>query len=460
MKTKFLPFAMLLSAMFLLASCFGEDDDLDLSNNTAITAFSVSGGKQYVYAKAQDGSDSTYVKEVTLSKYKFYIDQLKGEIYNPDSLPAGVDARKLVCSVSTATSGTPAIQSMTSDTLNYFSSTDSINFTQERVFYVYSSSTTYRRKYTVKVNIHREQADSMQWTAMPATELLQQMTAAKALACGGRLFVFGNAGGNTVAVSTADGANWRKATFNAGRTFSAEAYNSVVVKDNCLYIADQGAVLRSSDGDTWETVAEQTGMKRLVAASRYRLYAYADDGRLMASTDNGATWTAATVDAELSLLPTDNVSGMSFAMKANTDADRVIIMGTAQGENSIWGKVDEQPDGSEDQTWTYYDAAGNNNHLLPAFNTMTAFTYDDAVYTFGIDDDALKVYRSEDGCITWYEDTLVTLTDDIVVAPGKYTVCADADNYIWVTSLGNGKVWRGRLNRLGWAEEQKLFTKK
>ena len=44
MKIKFLPFAMLLSALFLLASCFGEEEELVLSDNTAITAFSVNAG--------------------------------------------------------------------------------------------------------------------------------------------------------------------------------------------------------------------------------------------------------------------------------------------------------------------------------------------------------------------------------------------------------------------------------
>lgn len=460
MKTKFLPFAVLFSAMFLLASCFGDDDEVELSDDTAITAFSVNAGKQYIYTKAKDGSDSVYVKAATLTGYKFCIDQLKGEIYNPDSLPAGTDARKLLCTISAPSSGALVIQSMTSDSLDYFSSSDSTDFTQPRVFYVYSTSAKYKRKYTVTVNVHREQPDSMVWTAMPASEMLRQMSAAKAVACGSRLFVFGNVGGSTVVVSTADGSDWRKAEFSFAQSLSADAYNSVVTKDSYLYIADQGTVMRSSDGDTWEVRAEAAGVKRMVAASRYRLYAYADDGRLMASADDGATWSAATVDADLSLLPDADVSGISFAMKANTDADRVIILGKAQGTAAIWGKVDEKPDGSDDQTWTYYDVAGDNVHRLPEFNTMAAFVYDGAVYAFGVEDSGLKSYRSEDGCITWHEDSVITPSAEMTVVPGKYAVCADGKNYIWVADLDNGTVWRGRINRLGWTEEKKTFTKK
>ena len=105
MKMKFLPFAALLSALFLLASCLGDDDNLVLDDDTAITAFSVNQAKQYIHTKAKDGSDSTYVKSLTLTTYKFYIDQIKGEIYNTDSLPAGVDASKLLCTVSSSYSG-------------------------------------------------------------------------------------------------------------------------------------------------------------------------------------------------------------------------------------------------------------------------------------------------------------------------------------------------------------------
>ena len=90
---------------------------------------------------------------------------------------------------------------------------------------------------------------------------------------------------------------------------------------------------------------------------------------------------------------------------------------------------------------------------------MTAFIYDGAVYTFGIKDSRLKSYRSDDGCITWHEDTVIAPAAAINVVPGKYTVAADSKNYIWVTSLASGEVWRGRINRLGWTEEQKVFTK-
>ena len=458
MKIKFLPFVALLSALFLMTSCFGDDDELVLDDNTAITAFSVNQGKQYIHTKAKDGSDSVYVKDVTLTTYKFYIDQLKGEIYNTDSLPAGVDASKLLCTISSSYTGALVIQSMTSDSLEYYNSADSTDFTKPRIIYMYSNSAKYRRKYIITVNVHREQPDSMAWTAMPANETLSRMTAAKAVACGRQLFVFGNIDGTTQAVSTTDGKNWHRATFNFDHTLAADAYESVVVKGDYLYIADGETIMRSQDANTWETCAQQTGIKRLVAASRYRLFGYSTDGRLMASTDNGATWNAAVIDEAQTLLPTAEVSGLCLTLPANTDADRVILMGKAQNEVAIWGKVDEDPTNSEDQTWTYYDISPDNTHLLPTLSGMKAFAYDGAAYVFGVQDGILKSYRSDDGCITWNADTVIAPAANTNIDAAHYAVTVGADSYIWLVNLNNGTTWRGRLNRLGWAEEKKTYT--
>ena len=34
-----------------------------------------------------------------------------------------------------------------------------------------------------------------------------------------------------------------------------------------------------------------------------------------------------------------------------------------------------------------------------------------------------------------------------------FTMTVDDDNYIWIICGGTGKTWRGRLNRLGWADK-------
>lgn len=460
MKMKLLPIAMLLSSLLMLASCLGDNDnEYVFDDNTAITAFQVNTVNQYLHTKAKDGSDSVYSKTLTCTTYKFYVDHLKGEIYNPDSLPVGADAKKVMCTVTCAGSGTLAIKSMTSDSIALFNSSDSTDFSQPRVFYVYSQSGQHTRKYTIKVNVHRQQPDSMQWHALPATDVLRSMTAAKAVECGGRIYVFGTDGKTTFAVSTADGTSWRNAKFNFNHTLAADAYNSIVAKGGHLYICDAGTVLRSTDGDTWEQRAQDTGITRLVAASPYRLYAYAADGTLMASADDGTTWAAAAIDAETSLLPTTDVASFCLPMKGTSTATRVMLIGKAGQGMAVWGKVDQTPGSSEDQPWSYYEASSDNTHLLPALSGMAAFAYDGAAYAFGTLDGKLKSYRSEDGGITWRSDTTVAQPADETLATGRYALAVDAESHIWIVSLGSATVWKGRLNRLGWATEPTSYTK-
>ena len=99
MKSKFAALFLLFATVFVLASCLSTDDNYTYNDDSAITSFSISSGKQYVHVKSSTGGDSLVVKDLTLSSYKFYIDQVKCEIYNPDSLPCGVNAAKLLCSV-------------------------------------------------------------------------------------------------------------------------------------------------------------------------------------------------------------------------------------------------------------------------------------------------------------------------------------------------------------------------
>ncbi len=449
---------MLFSSILLLASCLDSDNDFVYNDDAAITSFSVSTVKRKVYTKTSAGADSMYTTSMTCSSYKFYIDQVNCEIYNPDSLPCGVDASKVICSISSSNSGTVLVKSMTSDSLAYFSSADSMDYTKPRVIKVYSNSGTAVRSYTVHVNVHQEQPDSMKWSRFGGIDMLRQFTDARAVVCGGRLFVFGTDGTSTQAVSTADGTAWRAASTSLGHAFAADVYQSVVVKNGYMYVCDGGNIIRSTDADTWTTTGSGTEMTRLVSASDWRLYGYAADGRLMASADDGATWHAATIDADATLLPDTDVSSLSLPSRTNSDTARLLLVGKRGGNNVVWGKTEEGAAGSEDQPWAYYDVSAENHHTLPKLAGLHAFAYDKSAYAFGKNDSTQAFYHSIDGGITWFADTAVTVPSDMALATGNCAVAVDAANHIWLVDTRSGNVWKGRLNRLGWREEKKAYT--
>ena len=475
MKSKFAAFTLLLATVFLMASCLESDNDYTYTDDCAISSFSVTTAKQNTFVKTSDGlRDSLVVKELTLSNYKFYIDQINGKIYNPDSLPCGVDAKKLLCSVSNSSAGLVVIKKEKSDSLDYFSSTDSLDFSVDREVQVVSNSGLSVKKYTVHVNVHKEQADSFAWHATPICAELKTMQAIKTAAVNGKLILLGTDGNATI-VYTNNGTQWTKCETNLGHNLAADAYKSLVTKDDYVYISDGGNIVRTNDGKTWDIMGTATGVTRLVAASRYSLYGYATDGRLMTSKDNGATWTVAEIDDELSLMPYGETTYASVEIEGYAKTDRVMLFGTRDAATypndkhlTIWGKIDEAAANSENQPWAYYGVSADNKHAAPLLSGISAVAYDGGVYMIGEEEGkAPKFYKSLDNGITWREDTATVMlptnfnenATNAITAKGTYALTVDKNKSLWLVNASNGMTWRGRINRLGWAKEQTAFEK-
>lgn len=471
MKSKFAAFVMLLATVFVLASCLSNDDNYTFTDDSAITSFSISSGKQYVHVKSSTGADSVVTNELTLTSYKFYIDQVKCEIYNPDSLPCGTDVAKLLCTASSSNSGIITIKNISSDTLAYLSTTDSVDFSVDRQLQVYSNSGQAVRKYTVKVNVHKEFPDSFAWHAVPECEALKNLTAIRTVAATDGILLFGTNGEQTL-VFKGGNAGWTLCTPDFNHVLSADCYRGVVEKAGRAYISDEGNIMSTTDGNTWKQEATATGITRLVAASSFRLYGYAADGRLMASSDNGATWAVSTVDDELSLLPTGETAYVRMPVATNKLTERVLLIGSrdkaqypSDANLTVWGKVDEGASGSENQPWAYYNIGDDNTHRIPMLSSFSAYCYDGALFLLGHEDGkATAIYKSRDNGITWNTDTTIALPSGFGGATAAEALSdipamtVDSDNVLWLVNAKNGKAWRGRINRLGWKKEQTSFT--
>lgn len=164
-----LPFVVF-CVLTLCTSCLkGNDAEVGYYNDTAISAFSLGTLNQYKHTTSSKGEDSVYVETVTGSDYHFCIDQLHRRIYNPDSLPVGTDVAHVICSLSTYNNGIPFFESVTyPDSLTYYSSSDSIDFSQPRKVRVYAYSADAYSTYTVTINVHQQEGDDFSWTAMTA----------------------------------------------------------------------------------------------------------------------------------------------------------------------------------------------------------------------------------------------------------------------------------------------------
>ena len=67
-------------------------------NHCAITYMTLGTLLRESHITTSRGTDSTYMTTFSGSMYPLYVDQYKGEIYNPDSLPLGTRVDKVVFS--------------------------------------------------------------------------------------------------------------------------------------------------------------------------------------------------------------------------------------------------------------------------------------------------------------------------------------------------------------------------
>ena len=166
---------MMLTGAVLMTSCL-KDDDNDTTqyyNNTAISQFKLSCVNRYVHTTSSKGADSVYKKTLS-DPVVFTIDQAQHKIYNTDSLPSDCDLSHILATISSINSGTVVVNypdANGNDSLLYYSSTDSIDFTKLRDLRVYSQQGSAFRTYQVSINVHQAATNKMIWEQKSIADL-------------------------------------------------------------------------------------------------------------------------------------------------------------------------------------------------------------------------------------------------------------------------------------------------
>ena len=464
MKRKFFAFILLLTAGLSLSSCLSSDDDtnIEYSHDTAITAFSLGTlTRYYKGTSTSTGNDTTFSAEVTGANYKFYIDQATRQIYNLDSLPVGTKTSAVLATI-TAKNSSPLIWQVKGkddkDSLYYYSSSDSIDFSTPRQIRVYNNDLTAYSTYTITVNVHKEGRDSFVWHSLAQQNAeLAALTDLKALSAGNNIYVFGKSanGFHIYKTSNTDGSHWK--ALSPDVMMEEDAYKSAVAKDGVLYILNQGAVLKSNDGEGWTAVSQDASLKQLIGASSRYLYAYTTSG-ISVSKDDGVTWTSETLDADASYLPTQSLSLTITPIRSVKNAENLLLLGNRDAAKqdtiaTLWTHTVDYNNGADEGKWNYVEYDAHQLGKLPYLSVVQAAANDSGYVALGAgkygESYKCKWYRSRNG-LTWNVDTTVSIPSPFYVnLPVAFV--RDEQNFYWV--INNGYVWKGRYNRDGWRKE-------
>ena len=437
----------------LFSACLNDDTTTtEYTNETAITAFSLGTLSRTMHTTASDGSDSTYTTTVSGSSYKFNIDHKAGLIYNTDSLLKWINPAKILCTITAYGSAAIGYVKPNNDTIYAYSSTDTLDFTEPLEFRVYAAdgSGVYR-KYIASVNIHQEEGDSMRWQTLGAVAPQSQLL--KAYCNNNNIYLATSDDAETKLFTTpvADGKTWTPLSANIA--LDGKAYSNIVVYDGDFYVLTNGALYKSADAASWQQVSTPA-LDNLIAAGSKEMYGISGE-QIMCSDDAGLTWKADSVTGSQELLPQKDFSYVVRNVTSNAETERIIVMGNRSdaselGKAVVWSKVVEKRANSDSYSWVY----------TQSYDSKVALDRQDGVCMVGYDEGLLALagdyfYYSMDDGLVWKTDTsLYAKPDDFAAySPSQFTMTCDGNQWLWFVAK-DGNVWKARVNRLAWKEEE------
>lgn len=391
MRIKFLSFiASFFIVSFVITSCLDEENNIELSKDATIHAFSLD---TIGYGKT----------------YKFTIDQLRGEIYNQDSLPVHADTivDKILIKTLTTVSGIVTMKDKNGED-SIININDSMDFRKPVKIRVWSSeglaefNKTKTKDYTITVRIHQFDPDSLNWehkgTMDPAATEAQ-----KSVRLGDKAFTYNMQGGALKVSASSDMITWN--------TQAVEGINqmphSLMALNHCLLATVEKKLYVSEDGITWNPSDKIEGSV-VTLISQLPIKGQDDILLTYIKEENGKQMMyAAQVSSsdefskETSLGETDSrfpVENLSYATFPKGKGFQNIVVGKHQPEITTTVDGKEVPAavswGFDGTTWAEIGTTSSTGYC-PGFNQPTVVFYNDLLYCRGEKFESIYVSDSE-----------------------------------------------------------------
>lgn len=345
-----------LAALLLLVSCKAEEDvwTATLYRDASIKTFTLGTLNRYIH-----GEKVTY----DASGYTMQINALTHEVMNVDSLPLYTDPAHVICVATTVNNGALYIKSRTDDTFTVYSSSDSIDFSEPRLFRVVASDATCFNDFTVKLNVHKEDGDLMVWKKQ-STKPIMPTPAGVAKYLGKSTYEeYGLAADGKLMQRATEGGSWQQAIGDLHEDIGQFPTQDIALTSYPMTMADSVdyVLLAGNDGTktkVWRKVVDYTakqpkgswsymdrrsetiGLLPLLKSLSLIYYdgvvmAFGGDyGMVYESRDNGITWQMST----RIVMPDDFDFENTAAMVVTTDSDNFIwlVCTMKDGTEKIW----------------------------------------------------------------------------------------------------------------------------
>ena len=454
--------SLLLMLPFLASSC-SEDSNLSTSNDYCyIKSVTLGAVKRRVERRDAEGNVISVVNTtITGSNFAMTINQRDNTIENRDSLPYGCNLSAVLATVAFDGSLlTYRVKGSENDWLAY-NSADSLDLTKPLELLLLSNDNQSERRYTLKVNVHKQEGDSLNWKKCESEVApLAGMTDMKVFFLNGKLMVLGQtASGKVLAERSgieAEG-TWEE-RMTTGLSLTADLQTLRLHSDTLYLSTSDGSILTSIDAKTWQQkgVTREAGLTLVEKTDKY--YYALSDGKLLRSTDASA-WEEDKLDTKADSLPNADIRALTLQQTNGSDA--IVMLGHrsdcthAVAWYKMWNIGWECFE--KDAEWMFFPFSPDNRVMCPQLKHLNLIYYDGNCVAFGgasLDNrhEALDaMYVSRDYGITWRPSTEIHLPEELKGTNGCITGAVDKNKFIWL--ITNAQVWRGRLNRLGFAQQ-------
>ena len=443
---------LLLLALVLLASSCSEKDNVVSTSNDYCYISSVILGN--VKRKVQNTN-------VTFSAvdYEMTINQRTNNIENRDSLPYGSQLSRVIATIHFDGSTLAYREKGSNSEWTSYNATDSLDLTKPLELFLTSNDNQSSRIYTLKVNVHQQEGDSLFWKQCDNNVAeLTDMTDMKAFVLKDKLFVLGQkTSGITLAErsSTETEGEWTE-TLVTDLPATTDIQTLRQYEDMLYLSTNDGSIFSSADAKGWRQEGSTYSAPLKLIEKTEKYYYAISEGKILRSAD-ALIWEEETLDTDATMLPTTDIRALS-AEQANGN-NRIILVGqSANSDNAVvWNKMWNDSEQEENAEWIYFPITHDNNIPCPRLEYLNLLSYDGKCIAFGgasIDNSkkALEtMYVSQDYGITWRPDKEHRMPVELKGIEGCITSTVDENYFIWI--ITNAQVWRGRLNRLGFAQQ-------